>query len=330
MKILLALILLLSSISLFAQSKGTLSKKDSLAIVEELKEDLKFMFGEKKESFGDVSAGIGSGFFRPTSAASTTTRLSKAVYNLSGSYYHKTGLGIDVRSLFLNDASKFTMFQTGISPSYTYSKNKHFAAGVNYTRYLYGDSLSVSRSPLVNEFQVFGRLKKLWLQPAFTFNYASGTYIENVPRQGSTPAFTITEKASDFGVMASVRHHFTLFDVLNKEDAFRITPSLMTVAGTSKYGMNFAMEGISKNVTRFNLNPKIKPKKKPVVGTTPPIIEEENYNSNFQMQSVTFVLGSEYSWKSFYIQPQYLVDYSFISAENKWTNVFNVSLGYTF
>lgn len=310
-----------------AQKGSKLSKEDSLAIINELKEDLKLMFGNPKESFADVSIGVGSGFFRPSDLQQSTVVISKTVYNANASYYHKSGAGIDFRSLFLNDNSKFRFFQGAITPSFSYVKNEHFSTGASYTRYFYGDSLSFSTSPLVNEWQLWGRLKKIPLQPGITLNYAHGTFTQQFPRQGNTPAMTVTESASDFGVMASLRHNFTWLDVLSSDDAIRITPTLLGLAGTSKYGMNFAVGSVAKNFTQFNVQPKKKKLNRNNNGT---VTTEESYSTDFAMQSATFVLGSEYTFKSFYLQPQWLLDYSFVSAENKWTRVFNISVGVTF
>ncbi|WP_207496634.1 hypothetical protein [Aridibaculum aurantiacum] len=322
---------LLLNVVVFSQKGDRLSKEDSLAIINELREELKLMFGSKNESYGDVNVGVGSGFFRPADLQQTATIVSKAVYNLNGGYYHKSGAGIDMRTLFLNDGG-FKFFQGAITPSYNYIKQKAFSAGASYTRYFYADSLSFATSPLVNEWQLWGRLKKVILQPGLTVNYAHGTYTEDIPRQGNTPAMTITEKASDFGLMGSIRHNFTWLDVLSTDDAIRITPTLLAVAGTSKYGMNFAVGSVAKNFNRFTIKPKkVKPKRNNNNNNNQqPTTFEETFSTGFAMQSATFVLGSEYSYKSFYIQPQWLVDYSFLATENKWTNIFNVSIGFTF
>ena len=328
-----------------APSKSySLSVEDSLAIINELREELKLMFGSSKKSFGDISVGVGSGFFRPTNSQLSSTVVSRAIYNISGGYYHKSGFGVDARSLFLNDVDRFKMFQSSITPSYNYNKSKAFAAGINYSRYINGDSLSFSTSPLVNEWQVYGRLKKFYLQPSLLLNYAYGTSTDEIAQQGTTPAMTITENASDFGLMASIRHNYTWLNIFNDEDAFKLTPTLLSVAGTTKYGMNFAVGSISRSFTRQNVNPKKKVKETTGNGnsngngngngngggtTTTPTVEEDNYSTGFKLQSATFILGLEYSWKDLYIQPQYLLDYSFHASEKKWTKVFNISIGMT-
>ena len=357
---------LLLATPVMAQSSGDLSKEDSLALIEQLKEDLALLFGEQEKSFADLSVGVGTGFFQPLSSYEAKVE-SKAVYNISGGYYHKSGLSFDARSLFLNDTAGFSFFQAAISPSFHFTKNKKIAAGVSYTRYLFADDLSFATSPLVNEWQVYGRLKKVLLQPSLTVNYGHGIYKEEVAQDGTTPAYTYTEKASDIGVMAGIKHNFTFLDLLTKDDGLRITPSLMTIAGTSNYGMNFAVAGVANTYTQFSVNPKAKGLLKKLANGisngnsgsgngngngnngngngngngnngnnngsstgSDPFEINENYNTGFKLQSATFVLGTEYQFKKFYLQPQWLIDYSFHAVDHKWTNVFNISLGVTF
>jgi hypothetical protein len=327
---------LLASLSSFSQKKPAsvlndadyISAEDSIAIINELKEEMKLLFGKEKKSFGEISAGLGTGYFSPNDVQQTSVPTGRTFYKIAGGYYHKSGFGIELQTNFMNDLDRLRMFQSAVSPSYVYSKHKRFSAGASYTRYKYADSLSFYTTPLTNEFQVFVKAKKLLIQPTLSFNYAYGTNEEYIPRQGNDPAVTITEKVSDFAFIASLKHDFVWTELLDEEDGLRLTPTLVSIAGTSKYGANFAFGSVSKIFNNLNVKPK---KKKTTTGnntTTGGTTVTEESTTGFKFQSVALILGGEYLYKSYFIQPQVLLDYSF-GESGKLSHVFNITLGMT-
>ena len=66
----------------------------------------------------------------------------KMTYSPTIGYYHKSGLGITGNAYVVNDGKNTIMYQSGITATYDYFKNRALATGVSYTRFFTKDSLS--------------------------------------------------------------------------------------------------------------------------------------------------------------------------------------------
>jgi hypothetical protein len=327
-----------------SKSTYVFTRQDSLDAIEELVGALGFLYDSLPRPFssGSVSVGVGKGYFTPRGNSSAANPVNKFYYSASGNYMHKTGLGLSVRGLFLPENANLNLFQTTVSPSYDYIKSKKIGFGFSYTHYFIKDSLSFETSPLLNEYYGYLSYKKSFLRPMIGVNYATGTIHEHQPATLTTPEINSTTKVSDVAVIASVQHYFNWKSVLTSKDQLTFGPTLMTVAGTSKYGTNLSIGTLGKavisnivnNTGNGNAFGKAKKKKKkkdeevPIL--TPPTTEEYVSNTDFGMQGVTLILGANYAIKRFYVQPQVLFDYTIPDATKKFNTLFNATLGVNF
>jgi hypothetical protein len=104
----------------------------------------------------------------------------------------------------------------------------------------------------------------------------------------------------------------------------------MAIAGTLHYGTNLSVTSIGRTTNHYNTNNKNKKKSNNQSQTTaPPTTTTEQYkgSTNFQMQSLSLILSSDYSIGKFSFQPQVLLDYSIPSTDKKLYALFNATIG---
>lgn len=348
--VLLTVIVALQFATVDGQSDYQMSEKDSLAIIDELKKDLASFYGDD-QSYADISAGVGNGYFSPRSAQAAPPANS-IFYTGNAAYFHKSGFSLSSQFSFVNDKAGFTLFQTALSPSYDYTKGKKWGFGTSFTHYFNKDSLSFYTSPLVNEVYGYARYKKGWLQPTLGIVYGFGSPSDITRQQAAGSSSATITSVSDLSVIASARHDFSWQKIFCRHDGFALSPTILAVAGTSKYGTTIptgsSTGSKSGGAVRRTVSKFMTKNEKKTSSILPlPILNNNNNNNqsgngntttttttttstDFQMQSLSFLLSAQYFFGSFYLQPQVYVDYTLPDVSNKWTSVFNCSIGITF
>ncbi|HUR65937.1 MAG TPA: hypothetical protein VMZ03_06270 [Chitinophagaceae bacterium] len=274
-----------------------------------------------------ISAGKGYYNFESKTNYDVTTS-KKLTYSPTIGYYHKSGLGLTATGYIVDDGTNMNFFQTGITPSFDYLKNKRIAAGISFTRFFTKDSLSFYTTPIQNELYAYFTYRKWWVRPTLALSYGWGSRTEyeeretiiqdlRLRRRGFTYINT-KETISDLSVMASVRHDFYWLDVFTYRDHIRFTPQISFTSGTQKFGFNQSSttyvplvrntSNVLSNTDNFYLDDELK----------------------FQPLSLTLYLRAEYSLGKFFIQPQFAVDYFFPASSRHFNTIFSVNAGFMF
>jgi hypothetical protein len=277
-----------------------------------------------------VNVGVSSNFLNYRSGSDVDLETKRKI-NLSPSlgYYHKSGFGINGSTIILNDGNGLNAYQFLATGSYDYLGNEDFITGLSATRFFTKDSLSFYTSPLKNELNAFFTYKKWWLKPSVAASYGWGSrsdyeereeYITSLRlRPSGYTQINTHEKVNDFSVSASIRHDFYWLDVLGKNYAFRLTPQLMFVGGTQKFGFN-QTSTTSYTVTKGN--------NKRVLSDAENVYLDNNVV--FQPLSLTAFLKSELSIGKFFIQPQVALDYYLPAKANNLNAGFLLNAGLIF
>ena len=265
-------------------------------------------------------------FERKNSSVIETAK--KLTYSPTLGYYHKSGLGITGTGYIVDDGVNMNLYQTSITPSYDYLKNKNFATGLSYTKFFTKDSLPFYTTPLQNELYGYFTYRKWWVRPMIALSYGWGSRTDysqreeliqdlRLRRRGFTYINT-EEKISDFSVMASVRHDFYWLDVFTYRDHIRFTPQLAFTSGTQKFGFNQSSNTYA-TLIRNNSN---------VLYSTENVYLDDQLT--FQPLSLTLSFRGEYSIGKFFVQPQFAMDYYFPAASNNFNAFFSINIGCMF
>lgn len=252
----------------------------------------------------------------------------KLTYSPTIGYYHKGGLGITGTSYIVNDGTNTNFYQGAVTPSFDYLKNKNFATGLSYTKFLTKDSLPFYTTPLQNELYAYFTYRKWWVRPMIALSYGWGSrtdYAEResliqdlrLRRRGFTYINT-EETVSDFSLVTSVRHDFYWLDVLTYKDHIRFTPQITFTSGTQKFGFN---QSSSTYATNIRTNSSV------LYSTENLYLDDE---IKFQPLSLTMYLRGEYSIGKFFVQPQLAMDYYFPATSNNFNAIFSVNIGCMF
>jgi hypothetical protein len=315
----------------FAQSGKEKTAVDSSLYYDDLFGELENFLDSitAPKSFITVNLGIGKGFLNYQSNSSTLLKSDRQLMlSPSVGYFHKSGIGINAAVSIANDSGSFNPYQLALTTSYDYVQNKKLLTGVSFTRYFTKDSLHFYTSPLQNEMYAYVAYRGIWLKPSIGLNYGWGSkttyekresYITalRLRRTGYTTVST-TEKVSDFTVTTSVKHDFYWLKVFTDKDHIKLTPQLVFVAGTQKFGFNQVNNSY---VTNNKTGTKIL------------------YNSNntylsdqtrFKPLSISARLRPEYAIGKFFIQPQFLVDYFIPDIDDKLVASFAINTGFLF
>jgi hypothetical protein len=309
------------------------SAQDSTAYLDSLRKELDWLFDSlaTPKSYVDISVGVSNGYFLQKTSNNVGATTGAAYYNLSTSYYHKSGLGISANALAIGATPGLNVFQTSISPSFDYIKAKNWNYGISYTRYFNKQDLSFYVSPLVNEWYTYTTYKGGFLRTTIALDYATGS--EQQLSQSTravrvrnnrggfdtvriTQTFQTNTSISDFSVFLSTQHRFVLGHLFSDEDRFSITPSLFSVAGTQRYGTNMQSSAVAFGPRYANNQ---------LLGT-----QNSVTRSAFRVQNISLSIRAEYLYKKWYIQPSFLVDYTLPSASRQWNVIANLTTGLTF
>lgn len=252
----------------------------------------------------------------------------RMTYSPTIGYYHKSGLGITGNAYLVNDGNNTIMYQSGITGTYDYLKNRKLATGFSYTRFFTKDSLSFYTTPLQNELYAYFVYRKWWVRPMVAISYGWGSrndYQERealiqdlrLRRRGFTYINT-KETISDFSLLLSVRHDFYWLDVLKYKDHIRFTPQLSFTSGTQKFGFNQSSSTYATSI-RTGSN---------VLYNSDNVSLDDHLK--FQPLSLTFYMRGEYSIGKVFLQPQFALDYYFPATDKHFNTMFAVTAGIMF
>ncbi|RYY64161.1 MAG: hypothetical protein EOO12_10420 [Chitinophagaceae bacterium] len=243
-------------------------------------------------------------------------------------YYHKNGLGLVLNSTLVSNGASLKAYQHVATASYDYLKQDAFATGVSYARFFTKKELSFYTTPLQNEVGAYVTYKKWWLRPALYASYGWGsrsaydereTYIQRIRlRDTGVIRVQTNEVINDFSLSLSLRRDFYFLNILLPRSSLRLTPQLVFSAGTQKFGFN-------QNASTFGI----------VRGTDLNELVSTEYQTlddqlRFQPLSATALLRAEWSWKRFFLQPQYVLNYYFPSSSSNLAGYLRVNFGYLY
>jgi hypothetical protein len=281
-----------------------------------------------------ISIGAGNSFLNYQSTSTQPLQADKKIiYSPSIGFFHKTGLGINLSSAFVNDGSDFIPFQYVATGSYDYLKSDVFTTGVSYSHFFTKDTLLFYTTPIQNEVLLYVGYKKSWLRPSLTATYGWGSFTSYEERQeqikklrkknknGSLPGSTTVETeetVNDFSLAASIRHDFYWQNIINKKGVLRLTPRITFTSGTQKFG--FHQTSSSYSATKAGGNK---------VSYIPENItlDDELY---FQPLSLAAFIKPELTFGNFFIQSQIAFDYYFPADSKNFTTNFSMNLGFLF
>ncbi len=272
---------------------------------------------------------LGKSFYNFESKTnSTSAPLQKLTYSPTIGYYHKSGLGITGTGYIVDDDANMNLYQSSVTPSFDYLKNKAIATGISYTRFFTKDSLPFYTTPLQNELYGYFTYRKAWIRPTVAVSYGWGSrsdYSEReeqiidlrLRRRGFTYINT-EETISDFSLITSLRHDFYWLDVFTYKDHIRFTPQLSFTSGTQKFGFN------QKSSTYVNI---LRNNSSVLYSSDNVYLDDE---LKFQPLALTMYFRGEYSFGKFFVQPQLTLDYYFPATSNNFNSIFSVNVGCIF
>ena len=321
-----ALLSLFVSLNVSAQKPAEEKEKalkDSAAIMQDLLNLLDST--DEPSSYGLITAGIGNRLFslhnnKLNAQQSTTTTI---VYNPSIGYFHKSGFSLSGGAYLLNDAEKgFGITQYSLTPAFDLQGSDKFSFGVSYTRYFVKDEFSVYSSPIQNDFYTSFSYKKPWIEPGIALGYSTGQYKQSIIKDTTINNIhrvfydSATYTIKSFSAMLSAGHRFDWQDVFKKADGFEMIPSLL---------LNFGSSTTPNPTHKTNFPPyllKLLTKKSKL---------RRQLSNNFQAESLGLNIDCSYTVGNLSINPQMYFDYYLPSStDQKFTQVFTLSVGYSF
>jgi len=321
-------ILLLISTFFCSAQKGldSLSSDINLADYDALFSELDDLLDSlsKPRSLAVFNLAVGQSYLnfdKQTAASESNKRL---IYTPSLGYFHKSGLGLNLGTSFINDGTKFGPFQHVITGSYDYQKKKQFITGITYSRFVTKKDLPFYTSPLKNELYGYFTYRHHWLKPSVGVSYGWGSResfeevrekIKNIKaaRRGFIRINTV-EKVNDLNLITSVRHDFYFMRALGS-DRIRFTPQLSFVSGSQRFGFN----------QTSNSYATVRKTGRSILYNSENVIFDDQFK--FQPISLTGFLKTEYTKGKLYLQPQLMLDYYFPASEDKFSAIFSLNLG---
>lgn len=243
-------------------------------------------------------------------------------------YYHKNGLGLMLNTTMVKDGPSLRAYQEVATASYDYLAKDAFATGVSYSRYFTRKDIDFYTTPLQNEVGAYFTYKDWWVRPAFFVSYGWGSrsafeerevYIHKIRlRDTGVIRVQTNEQINDFSLSLSARHDFYYLNFLLPKSSLRITPQLVFTGGTQKFGFN-------QNASTFGI----------VRGSDLNELVSTEYQTlddqlRFQLLSGTALLRAEWSWRRFFLQPQYVLNYYFPSKSQNLSGYLRVNFGYLY
>ncbi len=294
------------------------STADSVKFYQSLREEIDFLLDTLhfNKSYTDINLGAGNGYFTSRTSQAGSSN-SQWYYSGSAGYYHKSGLSLIIDALLTPSGGTMTLFQTAVSPGYEYLKSSKWGFALSYTRYFNKDSLSFYTSPLVNDFYALVKYKGGWIQPILAADYGFGTQTDVKRYLGGRITRTSVIRANDFAIFTSVKHDFLWFNLFSQKDHLTFSPEIMLISGTDHYGLNRSLDGTPRFIlfkARRNGNP----------GSS------SSQQSGFALQQFCTYLNANETIGKFYLQPSFILSYTFQGDYQGWAPIFSMTAGVTF
>lgn len=205
----------------------------------ELEKELDSMIKRSEKSDFVIGMGYGNNpaYDSKLTPYATQNVILKPFLSPSITYYHKSGFNASLSNYYLFNANSNPWFEWDLSAGYDYTKSRRFLAGVNYTKYLFTKSHDdIIATPIKNELFAYGVYRDWWLEPGLSVDFGWGKEKEQITKR----KYSITH-GQDINFIASLRHDFMFLDVLRRNDAILLTPTVNFIAGTANYSSE--MEG---------------------------------------------------------------------------------------
>jgi len=275
------------------------------------------------------SFAMGTGYFNYTSKSTALLESRKSfTYIPTLGYYHRSGLSLVTTGNIITENNKPNLYQIAVSPGYDYLENRNFATGITYTRFFTKDTLSFYTTPLQNELFGYFTYRKWWIRPTVALSYGWGNrtdYMEREEliqdlrlRRSGLTRINSKESVTDFSIIASVRHDFYWLGIFSYKDHIRITPQLVFISGTQKFGFNQTANTYA-TIVRTGTN---------VLYSSENVYLDDQLD--FQPLSLTMFIRGEYSIGKFFIQPQLAFDYYFPTDKGNFNTLFSLNMGMIF
>jgi hypothetical protein len=280
-------------------------------------------------NFTLINLGITTGYFNyETKESNVLEPIKKFIYSPSISYFTKSGLGINAAATIVNDGQQMNPYQYSIGGSYDYVKNRKYIAGVSLSHFFTKDNLPFYTSPLQNGAYAYFTYRNFWLKPTVAASYGWGSRSEYTQREEYITSIRLKptgytrvntqESINDFNFLTSVRHDFYWINLLCDKDFVRVTPQLIFISGTQKFGINQSS----------NTYATIKGTGVSVLYNSENIYLDDKMH--FQPLSLTGLMKAEYSFGNFFIQPQLMFDYYFPTKTGNFSTAFLLNAGVIF
>ena len=188
----------------------------------------------------------------------------------------------------------------------------------------FADSADVPATPINNELFAYFYYRDWWIQPGVSFDLGWGSCEETVGQAGPAgiPAPKRRISGNDFNIVAAIRHPFIFVDVLKRDDAFLITPSMGLTSGTARYYSNLrAFQYISRS-------PKLKGDGSHEVFMAPGYGTHKK-NTGFEVRALDLTLNASYIIGKFTIAPSYTVFKPFQGSDKSLISYFTARVAFT-
>ncbi|MEO6314085.1 MAG: hypothetical protein ABIU63_12555 [Chitinophagaceae bacterium] len=318
----------------FAQS-GKLDtlflKGDTTAVMDSLMSGfdayLDSMLQEK--SFLSASVGVGNRTFSIKNNSLNTQETSHQLsFTPTLAYYHKSGLGLSATGFLANPGNGFHFYQYAVTPSYDYISTS-VSTGISYTRYFGKDTAMLNASPYENDLYGYVNLHHKSWRYGIAAGYATGSFNDKITYEDSVYRYsnllqrygwvhirkTIESQnhIKDFSLSASVRRDFSLDGLFTKNDNCTISLTGYLVSGVSKIKTNTNINYATKKIALSKF--------------------KRSYDSadgnDFQVQSVALAASIFYTIGKFNIQPLWYMDYYLQDTEQRFSQVFALTLSFS-
>lgn len=286
------------SLTNFAQVSDTVAKNKMVAMAE--KEEIEDTTEEDKSSYFTAELGLGNRIInvRNNGIISKISPSKTLIWTPTVVYHHKSGLYLSAGLILQDDKNRgFSASQYLLSPGYELPENNNILLSFAYTHYFVVDHFSAYASPIQNDWYASVTYKKLFIRPAISLGYSSGTYGE--VKRIANKYDSITNNITAFSIVPSASHEFKCMQLFSKIDALSFTPSLMLNVsnGTTAFHHNTNL-----NILNFlSLRDKL------------PKFE----NTTFQFQSMGLNLDASYEIGKLTIEPQFYFDYYLSATTDK-------------
>ncbi len=279
------------------------------------------------KSYFDVSLGIGNRSFsvNNNSVNASQSQVNKLYYTPAISYHHKSGFGISVTPFFTTDNGKLKAYQTAITPSFDYESDK-ISTGISFSKFLADTKSYNSNSTYQNDLFAYFQYTKSYIQPIISLGYSTGKFKEIT--QGDSVTIVLPNRnvriarfdstnneVKDFSASFGIEHTYTFDKVFSSKGSLSFTPQFVLNATREKFNSTITNIRIVNAARRTNRLKAL----------------TQDLNSSFRFQSVALSLSTDYYIGNFVISPNFYIDYYLPpTTEKRLSNVFSVSVGYTF